>query len=132
MCGLFAVCYGAFRFFVEFFREPDAHIGYLAFDWLTMGQLLCIPMILLGATFIWWAYRKKEQAVKQYLDLMRLVRENGTYKSDRTGTGTWSVFGRCGLIWPTASAGDHQEMPSSDPSCMSCCGSCRAIPISAT
>src|SRR5690606_29368514 len=40
VCGLFAVCYGAFRFFVEFFREPDAHIGYLAFGWLTMGQLL--------------------------------------------------------------------------------------------
>lgn len=58
VCGLFAVCYGAFRFFVEFFREPDAHIGYLAFGWLTMGQLLCIPMILLGAAFIWWGYRK--------------------------------------------------------------------------
>ena len=57
--GLFAVCYGIFRFFVEFFREPDAHLGYLAFDWLTMGQLLCIPMILLGAAFIWWGYRNE-------------------------------------------------------------------------
>lgn len=56
--GLFAVCYGAFRFIVEFFREPDAHIGYLAFNWLTMGQLLCIPMIVLGAVFMWWGYRK--------------------------------------------------------------------------
>lgn len=56
--GLFAVCYGAFRFIVEFVREPDAHIGYLAFDWLTMGQLLCIPMIVLGAAFMWWGYRK--------------------------------------------------------------------------
>lgn len=54
--GLFGICYGVFRFFVEFFREPDAHIGYLAFGWLTMGQLLCIPMILIGAGMMWWAY----------------------------------------------------------------------------
>lgn len=57
--GLFGVCYGAFRFFVEFFREPDAHIGYLAFGWLTMGQLLCIPMILIGAGMMVWAYRNE-------------------------------------------------------------------------
>lgn len=57
--GLFGVCYGIFRFIVEFFREPDAHIGYLAFDWLTMGQLLCIPMILAGAALMWWAYHKE-------------------------------------------------------------------------
>ena len=57
--GLFGVCYGVFRFFVEFFREPDAHIGYLAFGWLTMGQLLCIPMILIGAGLMGWAYSKE-------------------------------------------------------------------------
>lgn len=57
--GLFGVCYGVFRFIIEFFREPDAHIGYLAFDWLTMGQLLCIPMILAGAALMWWAYHKE-------------------------------------------------------------------------
>ncbi|WP_304639187.1 prolipoprotein diacylglyceryl transferase [Pseudomonas sp.] len=57
--GLFGICYGVFRFFVEFFREPDAHIGYLAFGWLTMGQLLCIPMILIGAGMMWWAYTKE-------------------------------------------------------------------------
>jgi phosphatidylglycerol---prolipoprotein diacylglyceryl transferase len=58
--GLFAVCYGVFRFIVEFFREPDAHIGYLAFDWLTMGQVLCIPMVLIGGAMIWWGYTKEE------------------------------------------------------------------------
>ncbi len=57
--GLFGVCYGVFRFFVEFFREPDAHLGYLAFGWLTMGQLLCIPMIVIGAAMMWWAYNNR-------------------------------------------------------------------------
>lgn len=54
--GLFALCYGAFRFFIEFFREPDDQLGYLAFDWLTMGQLLSLPMIIAGALFIYLAY----------------------------------------------------------------------------
>jgi phosphatidylglycerol:prolipoprotein diacylglycerol transferase len=47
--GLFLVCYGMFRFVVEFAREPDRQIGYLAFDWFTMGQLLSLPMIAFGA-----------------------------------------------------------------------------------
>jgi phosphatidylglycerol:prolipoprotein diacylglycerol transferase len=47
--GMFLVLYGSFRFLVEFIREPDAHIGYLAFGWLTMGQVLSLPMILAGA-----------------------------------------------------------------------------------
>lgn len=46
--GVFALWYGLFRFAVEFVRMPDAHIGYLAFGWLTMGQLLCLPLIGLG------------------------------------------------------------------------------------
>jgi len=50
VAGLFALLYGVFRFAVEFFREPDAHLGVLAFG-LSMGQLLCLPMILLGAFF---------------------------------------------------------------------------------
>lgn len=59
--GLFGVCYGIFRFLVEFVREPDAHIGYLAFGWFTMGQLLSLPMILIGAGMMLWAYRKQER-----------------------------------------------------------------------
>lgn len=58
--GLFALCYGLFRFFVEFFRQPDAHMGdggFIAFGWLTMGQLLSLPMVLLGVGLLWWAYR---------------------------------------------------------------------------
>lgn len=46
--GLFLICYGVFRFLVEFVREP-ADLGYLAFGWFTMGQLLSLPMILAGA-----------------------------------------------------------------------------------
>ena len=60
--GLFLVAYGLFRFLVEFVREPDREpdgsIYFLAFDWMTMGQLLSLPMILFGIALIVWAYRK--------------------------------------------------------------------------
>jgi len=46
--GQFLIWYGLFRFLVEFVREPDAHLGFIAFDWLTMGQILSAPMILAG------------------------------------------------------------------------------------
>jgi phosphatidylglycerol:prolipoprotein diacylglycerol transferase len=55
--GLFLLGYGLFRFGVEFVRLPDAHLGYLAGDWMTMGQLLSAPMILLGAFLLYRAYR---------------------------------------------------------------------------
>lgn len=59
--GLFLLCYGSFRFFVEFFRQPDAQLGF--FDgWLTMGQILSTPMILLGAAILIWAYKKKPES----------------------------------------------------------------------
>ena len=53
--GLFALGYGVFRFAVEFVRMPDVQLGYLAFGWLTMGQLLCVPLMLAGA---WLLCRK--------------------------------------------------------------------------
>jgi len=46
--GLFLICYGLFRFVVEFFRQPDAHLNFVALNWLTMGQLLSLPMIVGG------------------------------------------------------------------------------------
>lgn len=55
--GLFLLLYGCFRTFVEFFREPDIQIGYLAFNWLTEGQVLSFPMILGGAGLLVYAYR---------------------------------------------------------------------------
>lgn len=51
--GLFALGYGVFRFLVEFVREPDAHLGYLAFGWLTMGQVLSLPLVALGLFLLW-------------------------------------------------------------------------------
>jgi len=50
--GLFLLCYAASRFTVEFFREPDENRGFIAFDWMTMGQLLTIPIIILGLIFM--------------------------------------------------------------------------------
>jgi phosphatidylglycerol:prolipoprotein diacylglycerol transferase len=58
--GLYLICYGVFRFAIEFVREPDAHIGYLAFDWVTMGHLLSLPMILIGIAFFIYAYRRTD------------------------------------------------------------------------
>lgn len=55
--GLFFAAYGLFRFGVEFVREPDAHIGYIA-NILTMGQILCVPMIIFGATVMFLSYKK--------------------------------------------------------------------------
>lgn len=54
--GMFALGYGSFRFFVEFFREPDRDIGFIAFDWLTMGQLLSVPLIAVGILLLSLAY----------------------------------------------------------------------------
>lgn len=62
--GLFLLGYGLFRGLVEFVRLPDAHIGYLAFGWLTEGQVLSLPMIVIGAGFILWAYRGKPGEAK--------------------------------------------------------------------
>jgi phosphatidylglycerol---prolipoprotein diacylglyceryl transferase len=55
--GVFAIGYGLARIFSEFFREPDAQLGFL---WgpLTMGMLLSLPMIAAGAGFVLWAMRR--------------------------------------------------------------------------
>jgi phosphatidylglycerol:prolipoprotein diacylglycerol transferase len=55
--GMFALSYAVCRFLVEYVRQPDAHIGYLAFGWLTMGQALCLPMLLAG---LWLLSRRAE------------------------------------------------------------------------
>ena len=58
VAGLFSLGYGCLRFLAEFFREPDAHIGFQALGWMTRGQLLCIPMILLGIYLMVMAYHR--------------------------------------------------------------------------
>jgi len=54
ICGAFFLFYGLFRATVEFVREPDAHLGHLA-GFITMGQLLSLPMIVAGLLLIWYA-----------------------------------------------------------------------------
>jgi len=58
--GTFFIGYGASRIFVEFFREPDAHIGYLLGP-VTQGMVLSVPMILVGIGVIWWAQRTAQR-----------------------------------------------------------------------
>jgi phosphatidylglycerol---prolipoprotein diacylglyceryl transferase len=58
--GLFLLVYGIARFTVEWVRLPDANIGYLAGQWLTMGMLLTIPLILIGAGMMMYAYRRNQ------------------------------------------------------------------------
>ena len=53
--GVFLVLYGCFRFLVEFVRQPDAQIGYLWGGWLTMGQVLSAPLVVIGACVIAYA-----------------------------------------------------------------------------
>jgi phosphatidylglycerol:prolipoprotein diacylglycerol transferase len=57
--GLFLISYGLGRFIIEYFRQPDWHIGFVLGD-LTMGQLLCIPMIILGTLIL---LRKENETV---------------------------------------------------------------------
>jgi phosphatidylglycerol:prolipoprotein diacylglycerol transferase len=53
------VLYGTFRFLVEFVRMPDLQVGYLAWGWLTMGQVLSLPMILIGGVLLAYAYNAR-------------------------------------------------------------------------
>ncbi len=64
VAGIFLVFYGLFRFLVEFVRQPDAQFANKEallpiFDWMTRGQLLCVPMILLGLWFLRNLYSTK-------------------------------------------------------------------------
>lgn len=59
--GLFLVGYGLLRIFSETFRLPDSHLGFVLFDQVTQGQLLSLPMVLLGAGFIAYSYYQPKQ-----------------------------------------------------------------------
>lgn len=59
--GAFLLGYGVFRCVVEFVREPDANIGYLLGNWLTMGQVLSSPMIIIGAFLLVLAYQNNRK-----------------------------------------------------------------------
>ena len=55
--GAFLAGYGGLRFLSEFFREPDAHLQFVALGWITMGQVLSVPMVLLGIGLMVFGYR---------------------------------------------------------------------------
>lgn len=57
IAGTFVLGYGISRIIVEFFREPDAQLGYLFGGWLTMGMILSLPMVLIGLWAMWRANR---------------------------------------------------------------------------
>jgi len=57
--GLYLMGYGSVRFFIEFFREPDEHIGFVALS-LTMGQLLCLAMIACGLVMLFLRVRTEK------------------------------------------------------------------------
>ncbi|MBM23590.1 MAG: prolipoprotein diacylglyceryl transferase [Gammaproteobacteria bacterium] len=56
--AVFLILYGIFRIGIEFFRLPDSQIGYLAWNWLTLGQVLSLPMLLIG----FWLFYKAKRA----------------------------------------------------------------------
>ena len=58
--GMFLLCYGVFRFFVEFYRVPDKGLDYLALGWVTMGQILSMPMIVIGVVLLFLAYQNNQ------------------------------------------------------------------------
>lgn len=59
--AVFLIFYGLFRIINEFFRQPDTQIGFIAFGWLTKGQLLSLPMLLIGIFLLIYAYKTDKQ-----------------------------------------------------------------------
>ncbi len=55
--GTFLILYGVFRFLIEFVREPDVQLGYLWGGWLTMGQVLSAPLIIIGIGILIWSQK---------------------------------------------------------------------------
>jgi phosphatidylglycerol:prolipoprotein diacylglycerol transferase len=59
VASMFLLCYGVFRTIAECFRQPDAELGFIAFNWLSMGQLLSIPMVIAGVLGLYYTYSKQ-------------------------------------------------------------------------
>ncbi len=57
--GIFLSGYGLLRILTENFRSPDVHIGFVAFDWLTMGQILSLPMLIAGILLVLWSQSQR-------------------------------------------------------------------------
>lgn len=61
--ALFLIFYGLFRFTVEFARQPDSHINFDLFGWVTRGQILSFPMIIMGVALLVFFYKRDDQTV---------------------------------------------------------------------
>jgi phosphatidylglycerol---prolipoprotein diacylglyceryl transferase len=57
VAAAFVLGYGVLRFAAEYFRQPDDYLGYLALG-MSMGQWLCVPMVLIGGGLWWWFGQK--------------------------------------------------------------------------
>ena len=68
--AVFMFCYGCFRFITEFFRIPDAHLGFIAFDWMSMGQLLSLPMIIFGIIVFYIAYKNSAEKSRPWSNIL--------------------------------------------------------------
>lgn len=62
LSAAFLLGYAAARISVEFVREPDAHLGFLLGGWVTMGQVLSLPMVIAGALIWWWSQQQARRA----------------------------------------------------------------------
>lgn len=60
LTGSFILAYGLLRVINDLFREADSYSGFIAWGWLTMGQVLSLPMIVAGMVILYFAYKKKE------------------------------------------------------------------------
>lgn len=60
--GLFLIGYGLFRIIVEFFRQPDSQLGL--FSGISMGQILSVPMIIIGVLMMIWAFKRPDNQKK--------------------------------------------------------------------
>jgi phosphatidylglycerol---prolipoprotein diacylglyceryl transferase len=58
IAGVFLLGYGIARFTIEFVREPDIQLGFIFGDWMSMGQVLCLPMMIVGAAVMWLALKR--------------------------------------------------------------------------
>ncbi len=69
VAGFFAILYGIFRFISEFYREPDAHIGYLYGEWLTMGMVLSLPLIVVGVCLVLYSVFQEKNPSREKIVL---------------------------------------------------------------